>query len=846
MPSPSGKPSPSSGAAGSRAGKLHGLDAIAVGRSILGKGLEAQAPGVPGYQINRFAGNGGTGIVWQARREVDDVLVALKLSLSSDPEMMERISLEADSLRALDHPHIVKMLDFTVSTSGDPVLVMEWVDGPVLASILPDGGFSFEHALQLYLPILDAVGYAHSLGIIHRDLKPSNVLLTGNNVPKVSDFGLARSMNHRIVAFSLTRSGAVAGTVEYLAPECYRHDYQPSAAADIYALGILLYELLAGSPPRGAWLPLSQKAPVDVRVDELIGRIISPDPAQRPADTGEIGRILQDIRDSRPRLAGTPLVTPAVRIMDRLWTVGGLYVCAASFCATLSQTRTPVPALFDLTFSSPGLLLRGFLAVWVLSICLGLLALWQIIRLRRFRHTPLRESLPQPFGARLAPTRLAAWLVGGSQILILLLPVLFTLTVMFHSFHWWTPETPLWQNSLIVTPWMTDDAVSVWKWHPKGFIDGGTYWLKEAQGSLEPGRLKLTDKTSFFVCTQPGIMVLAAGIVSVCAAYTFFLAWRHWWARRRGAFLGLSFFTIVSVVLPAPMWHYDAERSRRDRAREKTDLGGKESRVSSLVSRLTKPLFLQLLAHQEPRPGLGAMASIFRDPLLWLDAGESSFQQVLDWSAADQKKAIAEQRQLEAPDVSVRIRKVNQEGWPRTFDVYIRYFEYRTLAPGVVTAGLCRSSWAGNYVHPNKVIITRVQHSVDPFYEADLLPFNQADAEVWLSGFLSSLAAPACAGLESFFHDQIHSHVIPTTKTPQNVIDALRRERGKWQTFRFELAAPLSAPVTLPGARRQLNPNLRQRGTRPDGSAGNVTSTFRPEIDLAYINKAWRIVSFTF
>jgi hypothetical protein len=140
----------------------------------------------------------------------------------------------------------------------------------------------------------------------------------------------------------------------------------------------------AASSGSGARALLSQLKPLDVRLDEMIGQAIHPDPARRPASALELRACLEEIRDSRPRLSGTPLVTPAVRAADFAWTVLGLYVCAAGFCATLSQTRTPVPALLDLRFGCSGLLIAGFLAVWVLSLLIGVLSLWQILRLWRF------------------------------------------------------------------------------------------------------------------------------------------------------------------------------------------------------------------------------------------------------------------------------------------------------------------------------------------------------------------------------------------------------------------------------------------------------------------------------
>jgi serine/threonine protein kinase len=220
---------------------------------------------------------------------------------------------------------------------------VEFIDGPGLTERLPAGGFDFEHALQIFLPVLDAVAHAHSRGIVHRDLKPSNILLTSDGTPKVSDFGLAQSVKDRRVAFLLTRSGLLAGTVEYLAPECYEPDGEASVASDIFALGVILYELLAGRPPRGAWQPASQVKRVDVRLDELIGEAIHPDPAKRLSSADAFRKRLESIRDSRPRYAGTPLFTRPMRYADFVWTVAGLYCLAAGFCSLEAIHNTAVP-----------------------------------------------------------------------------------------------------------------------------------------------------------------------------------------------------------------------------------------------------------------------------------------------------------------------------------------------------------------------------------------------------------------------------------------------------------------------------------------------------------------------
>ena len=825
------------------ASKGRRLDAMAVGRSILGPASTEPVPVVPGYEVIRLAGRGGLGLVWQARRLGDGQEVALKQPQSSDPEMNERLTIEAETLRTLHHPHIVQLLDFTSSTEGHPVLVMEWMDGANLATQLPDGGFDFEHALQIFLPVLDAVSHAHEHGIIHRDLKPSNILLTSDNVPKVSDFGLARSLNHRLVAFSMTRSGAVAGTVEYLAPECYRPDYESSTAADVYALGILLYELLTGTPPRGAWQRLSLRKPLDVRLDELISQMISPEPVRRPLSAQLIKQRLLEIRDTRPRLAGTPLVTPAVRAMDFAWTVLGLYLCGAAYGATLSQTRTPVPALFDLTFGTEGLLLRGFLAVWALSLGIGLLSIWQMIRLWRFRQVPMRESLPQPFGARLGHTRLAAGLVTVSQFLIFVLPPIFTLTVLFHSFHWRTPETALWEKTLVVTPWTTDEAVSPWRWDPVAFFHSGAYWLKEAQGGYSPGKLRVLDKTSFFVWMQPALMVLAAALTGTAMLSTFLMVIRQWWPRRRPGISGLLLSGGLGLAAFVPGWHADATNPQRERADLDFVRFQTAERVAHLAEAFTSTLMRQLILNEEPVPPLDVLRQSFSPKVPWSDGGHRDVGEIRAWAEAEYVADSKEPRVVEAHTAWSRHDTYGVD-WSRGFAVRHSFIESRHSKSGRIVATQRQLDWYGNFASPSLMRVTDMIGQAIPLFTAEGRTLSAAEARDWMGRFLSTLAALGCEGLDDCFNPTFIALPGPEIDVRESRTAAFRRERELWQTVTFALVEQFPPPTPAAGGRWRLRPVIRQSGLRHGSIEPAAAVQFSMEFDLAFVGDGWRVVGF--
>ena len=239
-------------------------------------------PQVPGWEIGAPLGEGGLGTVWKATRPADGLVVALKVPRSENISLIERLEAEAAALRSLDHPHIVRLIEAGLLDNGSIYLAMEYVDGPPLSHAIPAGGFPAARACEIFRQAATAVAHAHSRGVLHRDLKPGNILLDAAGIVHIADFGLAHSVPDRVQRLSLTLTGLVAGTAEYLPPEAYRAGYQPAASADIYALGVILYELLMGSPPRGAWAPVSsQKKDVDIRIDDLLQRALDPDPSQR-------------------------------------------------------------------------------------------------------------------------------------------------------------------------------------------------------------------------------------------------------------------------------------------------------------------------------------------------------------------------------------------------------------------------------------------------------------------------------------------------------------------------------------------------------------------------------------
>ncbi|MEV4258050.1 protein kinase, partial [Spirillospora sp. NPDC049652] len=207
------------------------------------------------YRIESRIARGGMATVYIARDVRLDRVVAIKVmhaGLAADDEFVARFIGEAKAAAALSHPNVVAVYD--QRTDGEHVfLVMEYVPGRTLRDLLAERGrIGPREALTLMQPVLAALGAAHRAGMVHRDVKPENVLITEDGQAKVADFGLARAES----ASKMTKTGLIIGTVGYLAPEQVVTG-NADLRSDVYAAGILLYELLTGELPHRADSPLA-------------------------------------------------------------------------------------------------------------------------------------------------------------------------------------------------------------------------------------------------------------------------------------------------------------------------------------------------------------------------------------------------------------------------------------------------------------------------------------------------------------------------------------------------------------------------------------------------------------
>ncbi len=256
---------------------------------------EELAPHFPQLEILECLGRGGMGVVYKARQKSLNRLVALKLlapERADDPQFAARFEKEAQALAALNHPHIVGVYDFG-QAGGFYYLLMEFVDGVNLRQLLQTKRLTPKEALSIVPPVCDALQCAHDHGIVHRDIKPENLLSDKNGTVKIADFGIAKIVERtsEFVPSAAedptleSRATFPLGTPDYAAPE--QANGTADHRADIYSLGVVLYEMLTGERPKEHITPPSKRVQVDIRIDEIVLRALERIPERRFATAAE-------------------------------------------------------------------------------------------------------------------------------------------------------------------------------------------------------------------------------------------------------------------------------------------------------------------------------------------------------------------------------------------------------------------------------------------------------------------------------------------------------------------------------------------------------------------------------
>ncbi|GJQ35739.1 MAG: hypothetical protein JETCAE01_17490 [Anaerolineaceae bacterium] len=291
------------------------------------------------YQLQETLGSGGMANVYLGRDVVLDRPVAIKVlrkEYSGNENFQKQFLLEARSAANLSHPNIVTVHDFGIADNLI-YIVMEHVPGKDLKALVRERGrYPFEQGIPLIIQACAGVGYAHRAGLVHCDIKPHNMIVTKDNRLKVTDFGIARAL---ATIKPGERNDVVWGSPLYFAPEQAAGE-TPTPASDVYSLGVVLYEILTGTPPFTAHsadelarlhisarpLPVSEYVPdIPPALEEIVMKILSKEPSARYRTADQLGRVLQKfgtapapLKAAKEPISAPPVITIKQDIADRL------------------------------------------------------------------------------------------------------------------------------------------------------------------------------------------------------------------------------------------------------------------------------------------------------------------------------------------------------------------------------------------------------------------------------------------------------------------------------------------------------------------------------------------------
>ena len=252
---------------------------------LTGGGTPVMIGGV--LELQDEIGRGGMGTVYRARHGRLGRTVAIKFlpdDLIDRDDVQVRFEREANALGRLNHPNVITLHDMAIE-DGQTYIVMEYAEGGPVSRL---GKVEPKRAAEIGKQICDGLQHAHNLGVVHRDIKPENVLLDGEGRVKLGDFGLARLVGDGAAGWTVTATDQVVGTPHYIAPEAMR-GADPDPRMDIYAVGVLLYELTTGD------LPMGDFDPAPPELDGIIRRALAPDPAKRFPSAEEMADALDEV-----------------------------------------------------------------------------------------------------------------------------------------------------------------------------------------------------------------------------------------------------------------------------------------------------------------------------------------------------------------------------------------------------------------------------------------------------------------------------------------------------------------------------------------------------------------------
>ncbi len=395
------------------------------------------APLFPQLEILELIGKGGMGAVYKARQKQLDRIVALKIlppGIGKDPTFAERFAREARALAKLNHPGIVTLFEFGhVTTPSLPAslshpigeggqrpgegclyfFLMEFVDGVNLRQLLHAGRVSAREALAIVPQICDALQFAHDQGIVHRDIKPENILLDRRGRVKVADFGLAKIVGNNAPLTpslspsdgervakpgeglpGLTDAGKVMGTPQYMAPEQRENPAEVDHRADIYALGVVFYQMLTGELPGKKIEPPSRKVSIDVRLDEVVLRALEKQPGLRYQQASVLKTRVETIAAEKDTIRGAAPTSSAFVLLAKAGFVCAYGLLILLLVQSYSQLPDPVACHFGADGQADGWLSRQGYFILVAGLPLFLGGLFWLIA-RQGVHFPRAINIPR-------------------------------------------------------------------------------------------------------------------------------------------------------------------------------------------------------------------------------------------------------------------------------------------------------------------------------------------------------------------------------------------------------------------------------------------------------------------
>ena len=384
------------------------------------------------FRVIRPLGAGGMGAVYEVEHTLTKHRRALKLlneQMAKLPSIVERFLREASAAGHIKNPHVIETFDAGTLASGEPYIVMELLSGQTLAALIERrGALGVAETCDLLIQACDGIGAAHAAGIVHRDLKPENLFLLGTSPAfvKILDFGISKFDPALTGAHSMTSEGSAMGTPYYMPPEQARGDKSLGTQADVYALGVVLYECLCGVKPfdaetlahlavliaEGNYQPASQRRPgLPAECDAVIARAMAADRTARYASVVELADALRGLRARTDSASPLASVAPPALVADG--DQNAKQAADAAFEATApaaaptagaaAQTEAPLSRTASVSRATPRrvpwLAVGGALAVAVTALAL--------LRANRddgaVRDEPSVPSSVQPLAARTAP-----------------------------------------------------------------------------------------------------------------------------------------------------------------------------------------------------------------------------------------------------------------------------------------------------------------------------------------------------------------------------------------------------------------------------------------------------------